>query len=350
MIAVFLFAISVVSAAPAADAMDAVVLLQTGNSSCAGAIVGATGRVATAYHCVASGGRPRITTRSGRRATGRVSAVNVAADLAIVDAPELAGEPMLAVSTAEITAGEVVWVLGHPFGSNEPLGYFAGTLRWSVSSGIVANVGSRSVQFTAPVNPGNSGGPVIDEEGRVIAVVSRRLTGDGMGFGAPAAALVDLLEQSPRKLKPFGGTVALELYGTMWEGWTLSAGLRGELALRDRVFINLGGALPVSAVRWNSVRFGPVSWSVAEAAVGFRQRLFCARWTTRLNIYGGVIVLNELEIDDDFYSHTALAVGPMVGGSLMLRNLGVDLAWTGAGGGGIRGLAVIRWPGVVSVF
>ncbi|MBT3222611.1 MAG: trypsin-like peptidase domain-containing protein [Proteobacteria bacterium] len=350
MIAVFLFAITVASASPAVDPMDAVVLLQTGNSSCAGAIVEATGRIATAYHCVASGGRPRITTRSGRRTTGRVSAVNVAADLAIIDAPELAGEAMLGISPDVPVPGDALWVLGHPFGSNEPLGYFANTLRWSVSAGIVANVGPRAIQFTAPVNPGNSGGPAIDDQDRIVAVVSRRLTGDGMGFGAPSQQLTDLLNKSPRKLRPFGGTVALELYGTMWEGWTLSVGVRGEFAVRDRVFVNVGGALPVSAVRWNAVRFGKVSWSVAEACVGLRQRLFSARWTTRLNIYGGVIVLNELTMDDDFHSLTVAKVGPLVGGSFTLRNLGLDLAWTPAGGGGIRGLAVVRWPGVVSVF
>ena len=50
----------------------------------------------------------------------------------------------------------------------------------------------RAVQFSAPVNPGNSGGPLIDEGGKVIGAVSWKLLSnnglpvDGIGFAVPA--------------------------------------------------------------------------------------------------------------------------------------------------------------------
>ena len=55
-----------------------------------------------------------------------------------------------------------------------------GTLRWSVVDGVVSSLGSQAMQISAPLNPGNSGGPVIGEDGELVGVVSRRLSGQGL--------------------------------------------------------------------------------------------------------------------------------------------------------------------------
>ena len=62
--------LALTSVALAAPPLDAVVLVRQGASTCAGAFVDAEGTVATAYHCVTAGGRPKITTRDGRDAVG----------------------------------------------------------------------------------------------------------------------------------------------------------------------------------------------------------------------------------------------------------------------------------------
>src|SRR5690606_41030982 len=110
--------------------------------------------------------------------------------------------------------------------------------RWSVTRGVVSGVGPRAVQFDAPVNPGNSGGPVVDDEGRLVAVVSRKARdGEGLGFGARPEHLTALRDRPPRGMSPFGGTVSLLLAGGMLEdrGGAASVGPRLEIALRDRV-------------------------------------------------------------------------------------------------------------------
>src|SRR5687767_6063523 len=108
---------AIAAAAEPVDAwLDAVVLVHQGSTTCAGAFVAAEGRVVTAYHCVAAGGRPRITTRAGESAVGRVAAVDRAADLAVIDVPALAGRPWLPVASAPPAPGEPVWALGHPLG------------------------------------------------------------------------------------------------------------------------------------------------------------------------------------------------------------------------------------------
>ena len=71
--------------------LDAVVLVQQGSATCAGVRIGPDGVVATAYHCVVAGGRPRVVGRDGSSWIGRVRAFDVAHDLALIDVPEAAG-------------------------------------------------------------------------------------------------------------------------------------------------------------------------------------------------------------------------------------------------------------------
>ena len=174
--------------------MDAVVLVQLGSTTCAGAVIDPAGTVATAYHCVAPGGRPRLVTREGRRVVGRVTRVDRARDLAIIEAPELAGTAWLEPVDRAPALGTPVVALGHPAGADLPAGFYTGTLRFSASQGIVAAIGPEAVQITAPVNPGNSGGPVVDDRGRLVGVVSRRLAGQSLGFAGRADDIPGLTE------------------------------------------------------------------------------------------------------------------------------------------------------------
>ena len=73
--------------------LDAVVLLVTGPAWCSGVLIDDQGTVATAYHCVASGMRPRVRTRDGEQFVGKSIAWAPADDLALLSVPDLAGRP-----------------------------------------------------------------------------------------------------------------------------------------------------------------------------------------------------------------------------------------------------------------
>ena len=96
-------------------------------------------------------------TRSGATAVGRVVNAYPAADLAVLKV-ELSPEAFLPLRPESPLPGEVVHALGHPLGTLEPGGFYQGTLRWSQTAGVISAVGAVSLQISAPVNPGNSGG------------------------------------------------------------------------------------------------------------------------------------------------------------------------------------------------
>jgi hypothetical protein len=328
--------------------LDAVVLLEQGSAICAGVNLGG-GRVGTAYHCVAPGGRPRVTTRSGERAVGRVVAVDRGADLAVVEVA--IGAPALGLGVAPAVGSEV-WTLGHPLAGDPPEGWFAGTLRWSAALGVVSAVGEEALQVSAPVNPGNSGGPVVDAEGRVVGIVSRRLTGDGLGFAARAERLAALVQAEPRALSPAGGTVAVEVvvHGQSGEGALPAIGGRAELSARDRFVVTVGAAAPASP-RWTAARFGSAASQVLESAAGPRIRLGRGPWSTYIDGFGGVVSLARWTADpaDPLDLSTEQTAAWQVGGAVCVRQIGLELAALPDEGIG-RASVILRWPGVVRVF
>jgi S1-C subfamily serine protease len=142
--------------------------------------------VVTNQHVVDGARSVRVRFHDGTWREARVSGTDVYSDLAVlaVDAPETA--PPLALVDAEPEIGTQVVALGAPF-----------SLGGSVSAGIVSGVDRSlpsqtgfsipdAVQTDAAVNPGNSGGPLVALDGRVVAVINSG-QGENVNFGISAA-------------------------------------------------------------------------------------------------------------------------------------------------------------------
>jgi serine protease Do len=131
---------------------------------------------------------------SGRRLTGTVVGRDRRVDLALVkvDVPEPL--PVLPLGDSErLAVGELVLALGHPFG-----------LEQTVSLGIVSRKGAPLqaaapgfdfIQTDAAVNPGNSGGPLVDMTGQVVGVNTMAARNGSIGFAIPINLIKTLLPQ-----------------------------------------------------------------------------------------------------------------------------------------------------------
>jgi S1-C subfamily serine protease len=330
--------------------LDAVVRLEQGSTHCAGTTISPQGLVLTAYHCVASGGAVHVEFRDGSEAQGQVVGTDVRRDLALVETGADRGDAWIPLALEAPQIGSWVVALGHPLSTTTPLGYLDGTLHWSATDGIVSAVGPVAIQTNALVAPGHSGGPLVDEEGRLVGVISRRLATAGFGFATRPEAVSSLLEQPVEKLSPWGGTFGVRLgFGGGMRSTDVGYGdLEFTLALRDRVWLagNLGWA--PSAERFAEA-MGEALWPGSAYALGVRQRLGHGDWTVRLDAGMGVAQWVGLE------SHASgvRASAPNVewGGvaALSVRGIRVETFWSDWDGPSTWTL-FLDWPGVVAVF
>src|SRR5206468_725124 len=120
-----------------------------------------TSSLVTNFHVVRAAwtaGVRRVVIRSdGRPFNGRIASVRPSADLAVVEVR--ASLPALETTVIAPAIGEPIVVVGSPFG-------YGGT----ASTGIISASRGRYLQFSAPVGPGSSGGPVLDGVGHVIGI------------------------------------------------------------------------------------------------------------------------------------------------------------------------------------
>ncbi len=132
----------------------------------------------------------------GRPLRAQVIARDVRNDIALlrISATQLPCLPL--ANSDRIQLAEEVRAFGYPLTSL--LGESIKISRGEVS-GIVQQTGRKLIQIDATVNPGNSGGPVVDAQGRVVAIASALIAGDdiaAIGFAIPANVARRLLEQT----------------------------------------------------------------------------------------------------------------------------------------------------------
>lgn len=106
-------------------------------------------------------------------------------DLALVWLPRHSGLGEFVQPVAEAKEGEGIFVIGHPEG-----------LKFTLSTGIISRLQENVLQISAPVSPGNSGGPVYDEQGNLVGVVSSTFdksaqpNAENLNFAVAAKALL----------------------------------------------------------------------------------------------------------------------------------------------------------------
>jgi S1-C subfamily serine protease len=236
-------------------AAGSIVKVESAGGLGAGFVFGTPNRIATAFHVIDTGRPVRVAFADGAPHAARVVAVDIDHDLALLEvaSPPAHVSPLPAESTAP-GVGDALLAIGHPFGSAARFERrLRGLFTWSATTGIVSGKTDRYLQTDAALNPGNSGGPLLSCAGRVLGVVSLKLTSaEGISLAVPVERLEALLD-SVGKQPPYEGR------------WTLGHGSLALVWLRQPGSSLLGfsvGAGLVGADRW-ALRLQPgLAWTL----------------------------------------------------------------------------------------
>ena len=165
-----------------------------------GVVVTPDGYLLTNEHVVQKVSQARVTFVDGRSVPASVAGRDPATDLAVLRAQAAALPYAQLAPEQRLRAGQLVVALGNPFG-------FESTVSAGVVSALGRSLRSRQgrliegvVQHSAALNPGNSGGPLVDARGRVAGINTAIIAmAQGIGFAIPAATaqwvLTEILTQ-----------------------------------------------------------------------------------------------------------------------------------------------------------
>jgi len=160
------------------DAIKAVVTIKTDLSQGTGFIIDPEGYVITNYHVMQNAKSAAVYTYEGGTHPVRLIGKNEEMDIALL---KIEGnfEELQLDNSDDIQVGEKVIAIGNPLG-----------LQFSVSEGIVSAIHrpgpnniNAYIQTDAALNPGNSGGPLINKQGKVIGINNFKIgSGESLGF------------------------------------------------------------------------------------------------------------------------------------------------------------------------
>ncbi|MDA7951809.1 MAG: trypsin-like peptidase domain-containing protein [Pirellulaceae bacterium] len=152
----------------------------------AGFIVDSDGYILTNNHVIDKMQKVYVTLSDGETIPAKVVGRDELTDLAVLKIP---GEGYVAAewgNSEELELGSLVWALGSPFGLSKSItfGIVSGKHRGDFAGSVYQDF----LQTDAAVNPGNSGGPLVNERGEVIGV-NTAIVGDtyqGVSFSVPS--------------------------------------------------------------------------------------------------------------------------------------------------------------------
>jgi len=169
-------------------------------TSGSGFIIREDGLIVTNAHVVAEAERIQVRLADGRRFEGKLVGKDSRVDLAVLQIEGVRGLPVLPVGDSNrVRVGEFVMALGHPFGLEQTVSF--GIVSRKGAALRVASPGFDFIQTDAAVNPGNSGGPLVNMAGEVMGVNSMAARTGSIGFAIPVNVVKALLPQLVAKGK-----------------------------------------------------------------------------------------------------------------------------------------------------
>jgi len=176
--------------------------------------------IVTNYHVVRNTLNITVTFANGNSYPASILGYDPYADLAVlrVEAPTSEYHPLNVASSSTLRVGDIVIAVGNPYG-----------LYGSMSSGVVSALGrtitaegvgnypiANVIQTTVPLNPGNSGGPLLNVRGEVVGITTAIISGSqGVSFAIPSNTLLReikwLVEEGRYNRHPWLGAAGVDV-------------------------------------------------------------------------------------------------------------------------------------------
>jgi S1-C subfamily serine protease len=199
---------------------DSVVLIQTNLGLGSGFVYDLKGHIITNQHVIEDAETIQVSFLDGNVTSASVFGVDIYSDIAVIKVdPEVTTlQPVVLGASSELTVGDPVAAMGNPFGLSDTLtaGIVSSLERAMEAAGgyVIIDI----IQIDAAVNPGNSGGPLVNVKGQVVgvntAIQSATGTFTGIGFAIPSDTVKreidDLIETGTYK-HPWLGVTALDV-------------------------------------------------------------------------------------------------------------------------------------------
>lgn len=317
-------------------------------SAGSGVIVDAAGHVLTNFHVAGNTTRIRCTLTSGEVVEADIVAHDPLTDLSVLRLRlERAGRaaplfrPAKLAVDVELSVGDPVLAMGNPFAlsSSVTLGIVSNPRRvftdfaaseiseMDLGDGETTGRFTQWIQHDALILPGNSGGPLVDLEGRVVGI--NQLGGGGMGFAIPARVAADVLGQALSQEGLRRGDLGLRVLPVAklgrLAGALVSAVLPGSAAAAAGVepgdlLLSLDGT-PVTVRFFEQV---PELYErIAELTVGAEVKLEIDRAGERKVLLAVVDALERTRGEEGEFRALGLSAQELTGPMVLARNLPV---------------------------
>ena len=191
---------------------ERLIMTEHSEGSGSGAILDQDGHILTNYHVVAGAKEVAVTLYNGKTYEATTIGADPLNDLAVIqiEATDVELFPVALGDSRSLRVGMRVFALGNPFG-----------LERTLTTGIISSL-NRSlqihgnwkiksiIQIDAAINPGSSGGPLLDAHGRLIGINTAIATTSGQSSGVGFAIPVSLISRVVPQLLKYGHVVRPE--------------------------------------------------------------------------------------------------------------------------------------------
>ncbi len=179
--------------------VDAIAKAKHSQDSSGTCFVTASGKVVTAYHVIE--GRPSITVQYHDKSIFQATVVASSEedDIVILTTDKKGQDGLAVVPSSTLQIGDSTFTIGFP--TPDVLGWEPKYTDGAISATSIGG-DTKHFQISVPVQPGNSGGPLLTKAGEVVGVIVAKMDSgkfDNVGFAVKSEQLLALLGETPAK-------------------------------------------------------------------------------------------------------------------------------------------------------